>query len=145
MTADGYSFPYRAKWSTTQVQALEGRINRIRAALTDPVGLSGHQMYIDDGSIANIACHLALAGCDVDESVALIEYRLRPDDDVMIRDAREWRPKGEFGNEPPPPPLEEVERQAAELREQMKKQIPPEVLEQYRRDLIREFKAMEDQ
>lgn len=145
MTATGYSFPYRAKWTKEQVQALEGRINRIRAALTDPVGLSGHQMYIDDGSIANIACHLALAGGDVDDSVALIEYRLRPDDDVMIRDAREWRPKGEFGDEPPPPSLDEVERQAAEWREQMKKQIPPEVLDQLRRDLVREFKAQEDQ
>jgi len=31
----GYSFPYRAKWSTTQIEALEGRINRIRSALTD--------------------------------------------------------------------------------------------------------------
>lgn len=145
MTATGYNFPYRAKWSKAQIEALEGRINRIRSALTDPVGLSGHQMYIDDGSIANIACHLALAGCDVHDDVALIEYRLRPDEDVMVRDAREWRPKGEFGDEPPPPSLDEVERQAAELREQMKKQIPPEVLEQLRRDLVREFKALEEQ
>lgn len=134
------SFPYRAKWSKEQVAPLEGRIQRIRAALTDPVGLSGHQMYIDDGSIANIASHLALAGCDVHDGDALIEYRLRPDEDVMVRDAREWRPKGEFGDEPPPPSLEEVEAQAAEWREQMKRQIPPEVLEQVRRDLIREFK-----
>jgi hypothetical protein len=140
----GYTFPYRAKWSKTQIQALEGRINRIRSALTDPVGLSGHQMYLDDGSIANIACHLALAGCDVDDGVALIEYRLRPDEDVMVRDAREWRPKGEFGDEPPPPSLDEVESQAAQWREQMKKNIPPEVLEQVRRDLVREFKAQED-
>lgn len=144
MTAPGYSFPYRAKWNGQQVKALEGRINRIRAALTDPVGLSGHQMYIDDASIANIACHLALAGCDVDDSVALIEYRLRPDEDVMVRDARVWRPKGDFGDEPPPPSNDEIERQAAELREQMKRQIPPEVLEQVRRDLVREFKAQED-
>lgn len=145
MTAPGYTFPYRAKWSKTQIEALEGRINRIRGALTDPVGLSGHQMYLDDGSIANIACHLALAGCDVDDGVALIEYRLRPDEDVMVRDAREWRPKGEFGDEPPPPSLDEVEAQAAEWREQMKKQIPPKVLDQLRRDLVREFKALEDQ
>jgi len=101
-------------------------------------------MYIDDGSIANIACHLALAGCDVDDAVALIEYRLRPDDDVMVRDAREWRPKGEFGDEPPPPSLADVEARAAEMREQMKRQIPPEVLEQVRRDIVREFKALED-
>jgi len=141
MTAPGYTFPYRAKWSTAQIEALEGRINRIRSALTDPVGLSGHQMYIDDGSIANIACHLALAGCDVDEKVALIEYRLRPDEDVMIRDAREWKPKGDFGDEPPPPSSDEVAAQAAELREQMKRQIPPEVLEQVRRDFVREFTA----
>jgi hypothetical protein len=135
------TFPYRAKWNKEQVAQLEGRIKRIRAALTDPVGLSGHQMYIDDGSIANIATHLALAGGDVNEDVALIEYRLRPDEDVMIRDAREWRPRGEFGDEPPPPSDAEIERQAADLREQMKRQIPPEVLEQVRRDLIREFKA----
>lgn len=134
-------FPYRARWSREQIEKVDGRIERIRAALTDPVGLSGHQMYIDDGSIANIASHLALAGGDVNEADALIEYRLRPDEDVMIRDAREWRPRGDFGDEPAPPSLEQVAAQAAEWREHMKKQIPPEVLEQVKQDFLREFTA----
>lgn len=136
-------FPYRARWSKDQIKQLEGRIDRIRDALTDPVGLSGHTMYIDDGSIANIASHLALAGCDINPDVALIEYRLRPDEDVMIRDAREWKPKGDFGDEPPPPSREELAEQARLYREQMKAQIPADLLEQVKQDFIREFKNQE--
>ena len=134
------SLPYRNRWSAEQVADLEGRIERIRDALTDPVGLTGHVMYLDDGSIANIASHLALAGCDINPAVALIEYRLRPDEDVMIRDAREWKPKGEFGDEPQPPSKAELDRQAAERLEEMRRLVPPDLLEQYKQDFIREFK-----
>lgn len=137
------AFPYRARWTKEQINLLEGRIDRIRDALTDPVGLSGHTMYIDDGSIANIASHLALAGGDIHPDAALIEYRLRPDEDVMIRDAREWKPKGDFGDEPPPPSREELAEQARLYREQMKAQIPPDLLEQVKQDFIREFKNQE--
>lgn len=135
------AFPYRARWTQAQVDALEGRIERLRDALTDPVGLSGHTMYIDEGSIANIASHLALAGADVRPQDALIEYRLRESDNVMIRDAREWKPRGDFGDEPPPPSRDELAEQARQYREQMKAVIPPDVLEQVKRDFIREYKS----
>lgn len=138
-------FPYRARWSREQLAIIEQRIHRIRGALTDPVGLSGHQMYIDDASIANIASHLALAGCDIHPDDALIEYRLREDENVMIRDAREWRPKGEFGDEPPPPTDEELAEKSRQFREQMKAQIPPEVLAQVKRDFLRELTKEENQ
>lgn len=130
------NFPYDGiKLTVEQRDDLAARIERLRFAMTDMVGLSGHHMALDEGSIANIAGHLALAGCDVDDEKAFIWGRRRTDDNVMFRDQVEWLLK-----QKQPPPEPDTDNDAASEAREIKAQIDRTMSAATRVELARIFR-----
>ena len=128
-----HTFPYQGKWTKEQLSEVYERWERIKEALIDPVGPTGLPLGIPFDQVAILSFHLALAGGDVHEDVALIASRIRPAEHGMYADAREWMPKDEL--EPVP---EDAEAKAAELAKSVEsQQITPEV----RQALARIFAA----
>ncbi|MCV7358472.1 phage gene 29 protein family protein [Mycolicibacterium fluoranthenivorans] len=133
------TFPYMNAVPKMDLPAFLDRVDRLRDAMTDPVGPSGVAMMVDEGSIANIAFHLAMAGGDVDDEKSYIWPDVDEDDAGMFR-LINWRLKSEFD---PPPKAEvdpeEVERMAARAREELDKQLPKEVRDLLLQQIAKEF------
>lgn len=138
------TFPYRRKWTQAETDELIARIEKLREAMVDMVGPSGVVMYIDAGTIAHIATHLALAGADLhstDDARTYIWAERRPDETGIFEATVEWKVKKDH-RPPPPPPApdpEQVEREAAAARAQIYKQLTPEVRDRLIADLAHEF------
>lgn len=138
------TFPYRRKWTQPEIDELIARIEKLRAAMVDMVGPSGVVMYIDAGTIAHIATHLALAGADLypadDDRVYIWPDRL-PDESGIFEALVEWKVKKDHRPPPPPPPPDpdQIAADAAAARAQIYKQLKPEVRDRLIADLTREF------
>jgi hypothetical protein len=138
---DVKSFPYRRKWTEAELDGVYARFEKIRTVLTDVVGPSGQIVYIDPGMVAILALHAALAGTDVDDELAFIEHRIRSDDYGLFQDVHEWRVKGEFHPDDKPEDPAVAKAKAAELREQLRKEVAPDILSALRQQLAEEFDA----
>ncbi|MGV0793013.1 phage gene 29 protein family protein [Mycolicibacterium sp. XJ1819] len=142
-TINPNTFPYLKKFTTEEREDLFERIDQFRHAMTDMVGPSGVVMYIDAGTIANIAFHLAMAGGRiVDDEHAYIWADVQEDQDGIFEGFIDWKLKKE--HEPPAPKPaegnhEDVERKAALAREQIRKQLAPEVEQELIKQLRIEF------
>lgn len=139
-----HTFPYLKRFDQDELDDLFERIDAFRAALTDPVGPSGVKYFIDDGTIANIAFHLAMVGARiVDDEHAYIWADIRDDPEQIFQGYVTWRLKKD--HEPPPPkPAEpadpvEVARQAAAARELIDRQLAPAVRKLLIANLAKEF------
>ena len=138
------TFPYLKKLTRAELEDLFPRIDRLRRDLTDPVGPAGVVMYVDAGTIANLAFHLAMCGHgdEPPDDKALIWPDVQPDESGLFEGAVLWRLKKE--HEPPPPPAatdEQLAAAVADAREQMKTQIHPDVLAAVKAEIAREFLA----
>ena len=122
------TFPYRRKWTKTELDGVYARFEKIRDALTDAVGPTGQVVFIDPAVVAILALHAALAGADVHDDQAFIESRIRPDASGMFANTVEWRVKGEFGEDDPPTPQSVIDAKAEQVRREMREQVAPEVL-----------------
>jgi hypothetical protein len=134
-----HTFPYRLRWTQELVDEVLTRYEVIKDALTDIVGPSGQRMYVDPSITAIQALHLALAGGTLDEDLALIESRLRPDRYNMFEHLREWRARGEFDDDDPPVTSEEIKARAEQLRKEMREQVDPDVLDALESTIADEF------
>lgn len=137
------TFPYRRKWTQAEIDELTARIEKLREAMVDMVGPSGVLMWIDAGTIAHIATHLALAGADLhplDDDRTYIWPEKKPDASGIFDSMIEWRVKKD--HRPPPPPTEDEQKRIAEeaaaAREQINRQLKPEVRELLIRNLVKE-------
>ncbi len=119
------NYPYLNKFSHEQTAAALDRKDRLVEAMTDAVGPDGTMIAIPTDMLHILAFHMAFAGCDVINELALIESRVVPnqanDNDYGLQwsDWREWRAKGEFGettDDDTPTAAEEAKQIAAQLR-----------------------------
>lgn len=121
-TINPNTFPYLKKFTQAELDALFERIDYYRDAMTDMVGPSGVVMYIDAGTIANIAFHLAMV------DLGYIWADVQQDQEGIFEGYVVWRLKKE--HEPPPPaPVDEdaIAKQVEAARNQINKQLPPKV------------------
>lgn len=139
------TFPYLKKFSKEELGDLFERIDRLREHMTDMVGPSGVVTYIDGGTIANIAFHLAMCGHGDEPPAekALIWPDVQEDEAGIFEGYVTWRLKKE--HEPPPPkpaePLdpEAVEKAAVAARDQINAQLHPQVRKALISQLAKEF------
>lgn len=137
---DVKQFPYHRKWTTEELEGVYARFEQIRTVLTDVVGPSGQVMYIDPGTVAILALHAALAGCDVhNDERAFIEHRVRTDEYGLFEGVHEWRVRGEFDPTDRPEDPAEARAKAAELREQLHNEVDPKILAELKAQIVAEF------
>jgi hypothetical protein len=134
------TFPYLKRFSKREIEELLARIDRLRFILTDPVGPSGVTTYLDDGTIANIAFHAALAGCDTHDDERRLIWADVSDDESKMFKVFNWKLiKDEQPPVPEPPDPDVVAQQAAMAKEQIDTQLPPEVRRALLKTLAKEF------
>lgn len=132
-----HTFPYLKKFDKDELDALFERIDYYRDAMRDPVGPSGVQYYIDDGTIANLAFHIAMV------DLGYIWADVADDPERIFAGYVTWRLKKE--HEPPAPKPaapadpEEVARKATAARELIRQQLDPEVERLLIANLAKEF------
>lgn len=143
-----HTFPYLKKFTTDELNDLLERIEDLRNAMVDMVGPSGVVTYIDAGTIANIAFHLAMAGARiVDDEKAYIWPDVQADQEGIFEGYVTWRLKKE--HEPPPakkkaaPPLDPdaVAEAAARARDQINAQLHPDVKKKLLAELVKEYEV----
>lgn len=132
-------FPYRRRWTQAELDGVYERFEKIRTVLTDVVGPSGQVLYIDPGTVAILALHAALAGCDVDDEQAFIEVRIRDDEYGVFQGVHEWRVKGEFAPDDVPEDPALARARAAELRTKLREEVDPRILAELKRQIAEEF------
>jgi hypothetical protein len=142
-TINPNTFPYLKKFTPEEREDLLERIERLRHDLTDMVGPSGVVMYLDAGTIANIAFHLAMVGYgdEPPEAKAYIWADEQPDQDGIFEGFIDWKLKKEH-RQPPKKKQDDPElvaRKVAAAREQMVRQLDPEVYAALRSKLAEEF------
>lgn len=126
-------YPYLNKFTPEQVEAALERKDRLVEAMTDAVGPDGTFINVPPDLLHILAFHMAYAGADVFDDLALIESRIVPnganDNDYGLQwsDFREWRPKGEFGDDPDKPADADAHLQAQQVAAQLRRAATPEV------------------
>jgi len=134
------NYPYLGKFSREQLAEALDRKDKIVETMLDPIGPDGTLLNIPIDMMHIVAFHQALAGVDVHtDHRRLIESRLRHDPDSMF-ELYEWRPVGEFDEEPAAP-AGDGNAEAADLAEQMRRQLTPEVRQALASILADEFAA----
>lgn len=118
------NYPYKDRFTPEQVRDAMDRKDRLVELLLDPVGPDGCMMNLPVDMIHILAFHLAFAGADAHtDARQLIEARTRQDETGMF-EVSEWRPRGDFGEQPAIP---EAAAEAKVLATQMKAQLTPDV------------------
>lgn len=147
-TINPNTFPYRRKWTREETDELTERIEKLREAMVDMVGPSGAVMYIDAGTIAHIACHLALAGADlypVDDPRTYIWPDRKEDASGIFDSMIEWRvkkdhtPPKDIARPKPELDPDKVAAAAAKARQQIDAQLHPEVKAALIKQMAKEF------
>lgn len=133
-------FPYKdLKITPQQREELTERINKIRYTLTDLKQLAGYVMSMDEGSIANIAGHLALAGTFVEDDKAFIEP------DIQSNGFFDWNLKPEFSKRPRPKVVKEEPSKAQREVERVKQNLSAEERKELAQFLAEEFQTITSQ
>jgi len=136
------TFPYRRKWTKAETDELEARITKLRDAMVDMIGPSGVLLYIDAGSIANIATHLALAGADLHDDERQYIWRDASPDELNIFEVVKWHIKQDVPIPPERPATaeqEQVRRQAEQAQRDIYEQLDPQVRKLLIQNLTKEF------
>lgn len=110
-------FPYRLKFTQAEKEELLERIEHYRFALRDAVGLSGHHMALDEGTVANLSGHLALV------DLGYIWGRVRTDENRMFTDQVEWVVTKDHP-QPSPEPSANAAKEAEQIASQMNQLHP---------------------
>lgn len=128
------NYPYLGKFTPEQVEAALARKDRLVEAMTDPVGPDGTLINTPPDMLHILGFHMAFAGCDQFDDLALIESREAPneandnDHGLLWENFRVWKPKGEFKDDPDKPADADVQMQAQQMVSQLRRQASPEVL-----------------
>lgn len=144
------NYPYLNKFTPEQVEAALQRKDRLVAAMTDPVGPDGTLINIPQDMLHILGFHMAFAGCDQFDDLALIESREAPneandnDHGLLWENFRVWKPVGEFKDDPDKPADADVQMQAQQMVSQLRRQASPEVLAALR-EIFGEEAAAADQ
>lgn len=118
------NYPYKNKFTAEQVREALERKDKLVELLLDPVGPDGTLINLPVDMCHILAFHLAYAGADTHtDNRQLIESRTRRDETGMF-ELSEWRPRGEFGDEPTEV---DPDSEAAAVAAQMRNQLTPEV------------------
>lgn len=137
------TFPYRRKWTQDEIDELTARIEKLREAMVDMVGPSGVLMWIDAGTIAHIATHLALAGADlypIEDDRVYIWPDVQKDTSGIFDSMIEWRVKKDHTPPEPEPVDPEKVRLAAEAaRAEIMSKLSPDVRAVLIPQLAKEF------
>lgn len=138
-TINPNTFPYLKKFTEAELEDLFTRIDILRRDMTDMVGPSGVVYYIDAGTIANVAFHLAMCGHgdEPPEEKALIWPDVQPDQDGIFEGFIDWKLKKEHQQPAKEAEPVDVEKLATAASDQIIRQLPPEV----RRALIPKLAA----
>ena len=119
------NYPYLGKFTAGQTEEALARKDKLVEIMLDPVGPDGTLINIPMDMLHILAFHMAFAGADVHtDHRQLIESRTRRDESGMF-EMSEWRPRGEFGDEPAP--AADADGEAAAVAAQMRSQLTPEV------------------
>lgn len=119
------NYPYLNKFAPEVVAEALERKDRLVELMMDPVGPDGTLINIPVDMLHILAFHLAYAGADAHtDERRLIESRKRRDDSGMF-EIYQWRPVGEFDDEPEPD--SDGEDQAAAIAAQMTSQLSPDL------------------
>lgn len=127
------NYPYLNKFTPEQVEAALERKDRLVEAMTDAIGPDGTWINIPQDMLHILGFHLAYAGADVFDDLALIESRVRENEandnefGLLWEGLREWRPKGEFADDPDKPDDADTQMQARQLAAQFRRQSTPEL------------------
>lgn len=127
------NYPYLNKFTPEQVEAALDRKDRLVEAMTDAIGPDGQWITIPADMLHILGFHLAFAGADVFDDLALIESRLHENTannneyGLLWEGVREWRPKGEFEDDPDKPADAETQMEAQHIAAQIRRQHTPEL------------------
>lgn len=127
------NYPYKGKFSPEQVEAALARKDRLVEAMTDAVGPDGTWINIPPDMLHILGFHVAFAGGDVFDDLALIESRevVNPGNDnehgLLWEGLREWRPKGDFHDDPDKPVDADAQLEAQQMAAQLRRQYGPDV------------------
>lgn len=133
------NYPYLGKFTPEQTEEALARKDRLVEIMLDPVGPDGTLINIPMDMLHILGFHMALAGGDVHTDYRqLIESRTRRDDTGMF-EMSEWRPRGEFSDEPAP--VADAGSEAATVAAQMRNQLTPQVRAALATILAEEFAA----
>lgn len=127
------NYPYLNKFTPEQVTAALERKDRLVAAMTDAVGPDGTIINIPIDLLHILGFHMAFAGCDQFDDIALIESRVQHNEandnehGLMWEDFRIWKPKGEFKDDPDKPSDADAQMQAQQIASQLRRESTPEM------------------
>lgn len=128
------NYPYLNKFTPEQVTETMERKDRLVEAMTDAVGPDGTVINIPVDMLHILGFHMAFAGCDQFDDIALIESRVveneANDNDHGLRweNFRAWKPKGEFKDDPDKPDDADAQRQAQQMASELRRHQSPEVI-----------------
>jgi hypothetical protein len=126
------NYPYRGRFSPEQVSAALDRKDRLVEAMTDAIGPDGTWINIPLDMLHILGFHLAFAGAEVFDDLALIESRVREnpgnenEHGLLWENLREWRPKGDF-KDPDKPADADTQMEAQQMAAQLRRQSSPEL------------------
>lgn len=127
------NYPYLNKFTPEQVEAAMERKDRLVEAMTDAIGPDGQWITIPADMLHILGFHMAFAGCDQFDDIALIESRLHENTannnefGLLWEGVREWRPKGEFKEDPDKPADADTQLEAQHMAAQLRRQSTPEL------------------
>ena len=136
------NYPYAGKFTNEQIADALARKDKLVDLLMDPVGPDGTLINLPVDMMHILAFHLAYAGADTHtDNRQLIESRKLVDDSQMF-EMYEWRPRGEFGDQPSESAVPDGE--AVSIATQMRQQLTPEVRAAVATILMQEYSAATD-
>lgn len=127
------NYPYQGRFTKEQIDAAMDRKDRLVEAMTDAIGPDGTWINIPPDMLHILGFHVAFAGGDVFDDLALIESREvdNPGNDnehgLLWEGLREWRPKGDFHDDPDKPDDADTRLEAQQMAAQLRRQYGPEV------------------
>ena len=113
-------FPYKNRFTAEQLADVAARREKLVDIMMDPVGPNGTVMSLPVDLLHILAFHMACAGADTHtDGRRLIESRTVRPADAMF-EVCEWRPVGDFDDEPAPDPVVEAREAADRLRPEVR-------------------------
>lgn len=143
------NYPYKGKIPPEKVSEALDRKDRLVEAMTDAVGPDGTWINMPVDMLHILAFHLAFAGAEVFEDLALIESREienQGNDNnfgLIFEGLREWRVKGDFTDADQPDDAE-VQVKARQLHTELAKHYNPELRAALAEILAEEAAAVAD-
>lgn len=128
------NYPYRGRFTKEQIEAALDRKDRLVEAMTDAIGPDGTWINIPPDMLHILGFHVAFAGGDVFDDLALIESREvenpgnNNEHGLLWEGLREWRPKGDFKDDPDKPSDADARSEAQQMAAELRRHSNPGVL-----------------